>query len=60
MLCKEITYGQKSSRTMIKLKSTESHHIYYSEKSRANTKHRLNIKKYDPTLCRHVTYREEP
>ena len=51
--------AKKGSRTMIKLKSTESHHIYYSEKSRANTKDRLNIKKYDPTLCRHVTYREE-
>ena len=51
--------AKKGSRTMIKLKSTESHHTYHSEKSRANTKDRLNIKKYDPTLRRHVTYREE-
>jgi large subunit ribosomal protein L33 len=49
---------KKGVRTVIKLRSTESHHVYYSEKNRRNSPNRLEMKKYDPTLRRHVVYRE--
>ena len=46
-------------RNQIKLKSTESAHMYYTSKNRRNQQARLEIKKYDPTLRKHVVYREE-
>jgi large subunit ribosomal protein L33 len=49
---------KKGVRGVIKLRSTESHHVYYSMKNRRNTPTRLELKKYDPTLRRHVLYRE--
>lgn len=49
---------KKGVRGVIKLRSTESHHIYYSMKNRRNTPARLELRKYDPTLRRHVVYRE--
>ncbi len=49
---------KKGVRGIIKLRSTESHHVYYSMKNRRNTPGRLELRKYDPTLRRHVVYRE--
>jgi len=49
---------KKGVRGVIKLRSTESPHMYYSQKNRRNTPARLELKKYDPTLRRHVIYRE--
>ncbi|MBD03759.1 MAG: 50S ribosomal protein L33 [Candidatus Latescibacterota bacterium] len=46
-------------RNQITLKSTESNHCYYSSKNRRNQQGRLEVKKYDPTLRKHVMYREE-
>lgn len=46
-------------RSQIRLKSTESSHTYYTTKNRRNQQGRLEIKKYDPTLRKHVVYREE-
>jgi len=48
----------KGKRENIKLKSTESAHTYYTTKNKANTPQRLEFKKFDPTLRRHVLYRE--
>lgn len=45
-------------REKIILKSTESHHTYHSEKNKTNTPDRIEIKKYDPTLRKHVAYKE--
>ncbi len=50
--------AKKGSRVLVKLKSTESHHMYYTQKSKKNTTERLELKKYDPVLRRHVVYRE--
>ncbi|MFZ4828060.1 MAG: 50S ribosomal protein L33 [Phototrophicaceae bacterium] len=50
--------AKKGVRVMIKLKSTESHHMYYTFKSKRNTPDRLELKKYDPVLRKHVVYRE--
>ncbi len=49
---------KKDARIVIKLKSTESDHVYYTEKNRRNDPSRLELRKYDPILRRHVLYRE--
>jgi large subunit ribosomal protein L33 len=46
-------------RQTIRLKSTESDHCYYTSKNKRNTAQRLERRKYDPILRRHVLYREE-
>lgn len=47
-----------SKREKIKLKSTESDFCYYSMKNKSNTQERIALKKYDPTLRRHVEFKE--
>lgn len=42
----------------IVLESTESDHQYHTTKNKKKHPTRMEIKKYDPTLRRHVTYRE--
>jgi large subunit ribosomal protein L33 len=49
---------KKGVRGVIKMRSTESAHMYYTSKSRRNTPNRIELKKFDPTLRRHVIYRE--
>ena len=47
-------------RQTIRLKSTAgTHHVYVTTKSRRNTPERLELRKYDPVVRRHVLYREE-
>ncbi len=50
---------KKGNRVVIKLKSAESGHVYWSEKNRKNDTGRLEIRRYDPTLRKHVVYKEE-
>lgn len=50
--------AKKGNRMHIKLRSTESGHIYITYKSRRNDPQRLELKKYDPLLRKHVLYRE--
>jgi len=45
-------------REKITLKSSESHHTYHSVKNKTNTPDRIERKKYDPTLRKHVIYKE--
>lgn len=47
-----------SKREKIKLKSAESDFCYYSEKNKSNTSERITRKKYDPTLRKHVDFKE--
>ena len=49
---------KKKARTIIKIKSTESPHFYSTSKNKGNTSNRLEIKKYDPVLRKHVLYKE--
>jgi large subunit ribosomal protein L33 len=49
---------KKKERAQIKMVSTESAHVYYTQKNKRNDSNRLELKKYDPTLRRHVLYRE--
>ena len=48
----------KEARGTIKLVSSESDHCYYTEKNRNNTKERIQLRKYDPKVRRHVMYKE--
>ena len=50
--------AKKGNRIVVKLKSTESGHMYITQKNRRNDTGRLELKKYDPLLRRHVIYRE--
>ena len=49
---------KKGARILIKLKSTESGHMYLSEKNRRNDPQRLELRRYDPFVRKHVIYRE--
>ena len=48
----------KEARATIKLKSEASDHCYFSEKNKNNSKERIQLRKYDPTLRKHVIYKE--
>ncbi|GIK28990.1 MAG: 50S ribosomal protein L33 [Chloroflexi bacterium] len=48
----------KGNRILIKLRSTESGHMYVTFKNRRNDANRLELKKYDPLVRKHVLYRE--
>jgi large subunit ribosomal protein L33 len=51
--------ARKGNAVIVKLRSTESDHRYYTMKNKKNTTGRLQLRKYDPTLRRHVIYKEE-
>lgn len=50
----------KSARETIKLKSTdpESYEVVWTKKNKRNTPDRLELKKYDKKLKRHVVFKE--
>lgn len=50
--------AKKGNRILVKMRSTESGHMYYTEKNRQTTKDRLELRKYDPLVRRHVVYKE--
>jgi large subunit ribosomal protein L33 len=50
--------SKKGNRIVIKLRSTESGHTYTTMKNRKNDPSRLELRRYDPTVRRHVPYRE--
>ena len=47
-----------SKREKIKLKSTESSACYYTMKNKSSTPGRIELKKYDPCLRKHVVFKE--
>ncbi|MBB65131.1 MAG: 50S ribosomal protein L33 [Waddliaceae bacterium] len=42
----------------IKLKSTESSEFYYTTKNKTQTPERIELRKYDKSLRRHVIFKE--
>lgn len=50
--------GGKEARSYVKLQSSESAHCYYVQKNRRNTAGKLELRKYDPVVRKHVLYRE--
>lgn len=50
--------AKAGNRIQVKLKSTESPHVYHTTKNKRNTTDRLQLKKYDPIVRKHVLYKE--
>jgi large subunit ribosomal protein L33 len=50
--------GKKKKKTQIKMVS-ESGFIYYTNKNPKNTEGKLELKKYDPVLRKHVIFKEK-
>lgn len=50
--------AKKGNRVIVKLRSSESGHMYYTQKNKRNDQQRLEMKKYDPIVRRHVLYKE--
>jgi large subunit ribosomal protein L33 len=50
--------AKKLVRVLVKLRSPESGHMYYTTKNRRTTTKRLELMKYDPIVRRHVMYKE--
>jgi len=51
--------AKPGARVTVRLRSTESAHFYSTKKNKRNTTNRLEIKKYDPVVKKHVKYKEE-
>ncbi len=47
-----------SQNHLVKIKSTESKHIRYDVRNKKRVEKKLELKKYDPTLRKHVIYKE--
>ncbi len=50
--------AKKGHRSQIKLRSSESPHVYFVSKNKNNTTTKLELKKFDPVLRKHVLYKE--
>jgi len=48
----------KGARENIKLKSTESSECYWTSKNKRNKTERLELKKFDKKLKKHVVFKE--
>ena len=46
-------------RVIIRLESTASPHTYSTFKNKRNTPERIQLKKYDPVVRKHVLYKEK-
>ena len=54
-----MTKKNTTKRKLVGLVSDESgNRTYYTKKNTMNTPDKLSLKKYDPTLRKHVTYTE--
>ncbi|MCE2504803.1 MAG: 50S ribosomal protein L33 [Chlorobi bacterium] len=51
--------AKAQAREIIKLRSTESPYVYTTTKNKRNTTERLQIKKYDPVMKKHVVFKEQ-
>jgi large subunit ribosomal protein L33 len=45
-------------REMIKMKSSESPHVFTTMKNKRNTPDRLQLRRFDPVVRKHVIYKE--
>jgi len=52
--------AKKGHRVQVKLKSSESSHLYFVSKNKNNTQTKLELKQFDPTpsVRKHVVYKE--
>ena len=50
--------AKKGAREQIRLKSTQSSETYWTYKNKRNSPDRLELRKYDKKLRRHVSFKE--
>ncbi len=50
--------GKSLNRVLVRMKSTESPYMYYTRKNKTNSPDRLELRKYDPVLRKHVLFKE--
>lgn len=50
--------AKKGARENVRLKSTESTACYWTTKNKRNTTERMELKKFDPVLRKHVVFKE--
>ena len=50
--------AKKGPRENVRLKSTESTACYWTTKNKRNTTERIELKKFDPILRKHVVFKE--
>jgi len=50
--------AKSKAREIIKLKSSESDDVYWTVKNKKKTTQRLELKKFDKKLRRHVMFKE--
>ena len=50
--------AKNNGRVLAKMVSTESRHMYWTQKNKRSDGQRLELRKYDPTVQQHVLYRE--
>ena len=51
--------AKAGNRIMVKMRSTESPYTYTTMKNKRNTPDRIQLKKYDPVLRKHVIFKEQ-
>ncbi len=49
---------KSGQRETIKMKSSESPHVFTTTKNKRNTPDRLQLKRFDPVVRKHVMYKE--
>lgn len=50
---------KEGKRVTVKMKSTESPYRYSTKKNKLNSPDRLQLKKYDPVVRKHVLFKED-
>ena len=50
--------ASKGNRRTVIIESEESSYRYHTEKNKMNTSDKLEIRKYDPILRKHVMFKE--
>lgn len=50
--------AKSAKRVIIKMQSTESHYMYSTSKSKQRHPERVQWKKYDPIVRKHVLFKE--
>ncbi len=48
-----------TKREIVRMRSSESKHFYSTVKNKTNTPGRMEFKKYDPTIRKHVIYKQD-
>lgn len=50
--------AKAGNRVMVKMRSTESPHVFTTIKNKRNNPDRLELRRYDPVVRKHVLFKE--